>query len=193
MGGQLAQLVALSCPGRVASLTLIATSAASGCRPVADQCPAEDSPRHRCGAELRSTNPDVHYFCEQIADHLDGTRVRWAGTVHGTELTRLVATARATLTPITWDEPGGTAVVESLALGTPVIGFRRGCLPELVSHGRTGLLATPDDEADLAEQLLKSPYLDPAVCAQEAVERFRPAVMAENYLRLYREILNHDG
>jgi glycosyltransferase involved in cell wall biosynthesis len=140
--------------------------------------------------ELRSTNPDVRYFCEQIADHVDGTRVRWAGTLHGAELARVMATARATLTPITWDEPGGTAVVESLALGTPVIGFRRGCLPELVNHGRTGLLATPDDEADLAEQLLKSPYLDPAACVQEAVERFRPAVMAENYLRLYRKVLD---
>ena len=143
--------------------------------------------------ELRSTNPDVRYFCEQISDHVDGRHVRWAGTLHGEDLTHLIATARAALTPITWDEPGGTAVVESLALGTPVVGFRRGCLPELISHGRTGLLATPGDEADLAEQLLKSPYLDPAACVQEAVERFRPAVMAENYLRLYRKVLDHAG
>ena len=62
----------------------------------------------------------------------------------------LVASARASLVPIDWEEPGGTAVVESLALGTPVVGFRRGCLPELVEDGRTGLLVDPGDEDALA-------------------------------------------
>ena len=72
------------------------------------------------------------------------------GTVAGEERDELVATARASLVPIDWEEPGGTAVVESLALGTPVVGFRRGCLPELVEHGRTGLLVDPGDEDALA-------------------------------------------
>ena len=117
--------------------------------------------------------------------------MRWIGTVHGARLQHVLATARAALFPITWDEPGGTAVTESLALGCPVVGFRRGCLPELVDHGRTGLLATPDDEDDLADQLAASRQIDPAACVKDAATRFRPAVMAERYLQLYRDVLTN--
>lgn len=135
------------------------------------------------------SNPDVRYWHDAIAPHVDGTQVQWIGTVTGTRLQHLLATARAALFPITWDEPGGTAVTESLALGCPVVGFRRGCLPELIDHGRTGLLATPDDEDDLADQLTASRQIDPATCAKEAATRFSPAVMAERYLQLYHHVL----
>lgn len=59
--------------------------------------------------------------------------------------------------PIEWVEPGGTAMIESLALACPVIGCRRGCLPEARRHGRTGLLADLSDENGLAAPLLAAP------------------------------------
>lgn len=153
--------------------------------------PASLSTALALGDENILANPDVRYWREKIAPHVDGDRVRWAGTVHGAELTHLVATARTALFPVCWDEPGGTAVIEALALGCPVVGYRRGCLPELVDHGHTGLLAEPGDEDDLREQLATSRLIDPAVCAKEAARRFAPAVMAERYLDLYRTIRAH--
>jgi glycosyltransferase involved in cell wall biosynthesis len=134
-------------------------------------------------------NPDVRYWCDEVAGYVDGETVRWAGTLAGTELEQLVATARAALFPVQWEEPGGTAVVEALALGTPVVGFRRGCLPELVDHGHTGLLAEPGDEAGLATLLGESDAIDPAVCCRIAARRFAPDVMAARYLELYRTVL----
>ena len=111
-------------------------------------------PHHRpedlAGPGADEDNPDVRYWREEVEPLVDGRRVRWVGTVAGEERDELVATARASLVPIDWEEPGGTAVVESLALGTPVVGFRRGCLPELVEHGRTGLLVDPGDADALA-------------------------------------------
>jgi glycosyltransferase involved in cell wall biosynthesis len=138
-------------------------------------------------------NPDVQFWREQVAPLVDGERVRWIGTVHGQERDDLVATAAATLFPIDWDEPGGTAVVESLALGTPVVGFRRGCLPELVEHGRTGLLVDPGDEDALAAALLRIPELDVEHCRREAARRFTPERMARRYLRLYEKVLAGSG
>ena len=99
----------------------------------------------------------------------------------------LVATARAALFPLRWEEPGGTAVVESLALGTPVVGIARGCLPELIEDGRTGLL-TGDEEA-LGELVVKAATVDEAECRAEAARRFTPAVMAAAYLRLYQQLV----
>ncbi len=134
-------------------------------------------------------HPDVRYWCDEVAPLVDGDRVRWAGSLRGAARDHLVATARARLCPVQWDEPGGTGVVESLALGTPVIGYRRGCLPELVVHGRTGLLVDPDDEDALGAATPHADDLDRAACREEAERRFTPEVMARAYLDLYTATL----
>ncbi|WP_326564061.1 glycosyltransferase [Micromonospora peucetia] len=137
------------------------------------------------GDEARQ-NPDVRFFYDEVAPHVDGDLVRWVGTVAGQERDDLVAGARASLFPLRWEEPGGTAVVESLALGTPVVATARGCLPELIENGRTGLLTTDEDE--LGDLLLAAGLLDPDECRREAALRFTPAVMAERYVDLYERV-----
>ena len=148
-------------------------------------------PAELAGAD--ESNPDVRYWREQVEPLVDGRRVRWVGTVAGQRRDDLVATAAATLSPIDWEEPGGTAVVESLALGTPVVGFRRGCLPELLEHGRTGLLVDPGDEDALAAAVTTVAHLDPAACCSDAARRFTPSRMADDYLRLYDQVLIRTG
>jgi glycosyltransferase involved in cell wall biosynthesis len=138
------------------------------------------------GDPVAAQNPDVRFWRERVAPYVDGVRVRWIGTVTGRGRDDLVATARASLFPLRWEEPGGTAVVESLALGTPVIGVARGCLPELVEHGGTGLLT--DDEEELADLVLGAHIVDPRQCLAEAGRRFTPAVMARAYLGLYERL-----
>jgi glycosyltransferase involved in cell wall biosynthesis len=154
-------------------------------------------PHHRpeelAGPGVDEDNPDVQYWREEVEPLVDGRRVRGVGTVAGAGRDGLVATARACLVPIDWEEPGGTAVVESLALGTPVVGFRRGCLPELVEHGRTGLLVDPGDERALAAAVDDAAALDPTDCRREAARRFTPARMTERYLRLYAKVLARSG
>jgi glycosyltransferase involved in cell wall biosynthesis len=138
-------------------------------------------------------NPDVRYWHEQVAPYVDGVRVRWTGTLRGPERDTLVATAAAAVFPLEWEEPGGTAVVEALALGTPVVGYRRGCLPELVEHGRTGLLVDHGEEEGLAAAVAAARTIEPAECRREAARRFTPARMAQRYLELYDEVLGRSG
>lgn len=151
------------------------------------------SPAELEGPHVHEDNPDVRYWREEVEPLVDGRRVRWVGTVAGAARDGLVASARASLQPIDWEEPGGTAVVESLALGTPVVGYRRGCLPELVEHGRTGFLVDPGDEAGLAAAIGEIGNLDPDACRREAARRFTPARMADRYLRLYDKVLVRSG
>ncbi|MGH3176836.1 MAG: hypothetical protein ACRDPF_23595 [Streptosporangiaceae bacterium] len=72
---------------------------------------------YRQSAELTAAggaaaaNPDVRYWEDEVSPLVDGTRVRWIGTVTGHKRNSLVASARAALFPLQWDEPGGTAVV----------------------------------------------------------------------------------
>ena len=91
------------------------------------------------------------------------------------------------LCPIRWAEPGGTAVCEALAAGTPVVAMALGCLPSLVDHGVTGFLA--EDEAGFTAALARLDELDPEACAAAARRRFAPAVMADGYERLYAAVL----
>ncbi|SDR24109.1 glycosyltransferase [Thermostaphylospora chromogena] len=130
---------------------------------------------------------DVRYHVHELSRYVDGDLVRWVGAVGGADRVRLYASARAALFPLQWDEPGGTAVVEALALGVPPVGLRRGVLPELIEHGRTGLLA--DTEEEMAEMVLRVDEIDPEECRREARRRFSPAAMADRYLALYERVL----
>ena len=98
---------------------------------------------------------------------------------------------RRSSAPCSGRSPAAPAVVESLALGTPVVGYARGCLPELLDEGSTGLLVPRDDEDALAELLAAraDQSLDRDACRAAARRRFTPAEMARGYLELYREVL----
>jgi glycosyltransferase involved in cell wall biosynthesis len=131
--------------------------------------------------------PDVRWFLETVAPLLDGDGARWIGSVAGREKADLLRRSRAVLFPIRWEEPGGTAVCEALAAGTPVVAMARGCLPSLVEPAVTGHLA--DDEAQFTAALGRLDELDPEACAADARTRFSPGVMAGGYERLYAELL----
>jgi glycosyltransferase involved in cell wall biosynthesis len=74
-----------------------------------------------------------------------------------------------------------------------VVGFRRGCLPELVEDGRTGLLVDPGDADALAVAAGEATRLNPDDCRREAARRFTPSRMADRYLRLYDKVLQRSG
>lgn len=131
------------------------------------------------------TNADVRFYLERVRP-LEGAGVRWIGSVTGREKFEVLGRARALVTPVRWDEPGGTAVVEALACGTPVVGLRRGALPELIDHGVTGFLA--DDPEDLPALLDRVDALDPAACRRVAEQRFSADAMAERYLKAYATV-----
>jgi glycosyltransferase involved in cell wall biosynthesis len=129
---------------------------------------------------------DVRYFRERVEPQL-GDGVRWIGTVSGAAKLELLGRARALLCPITWDEPGATTVVEALACGTPVIGMRRGALPDLVDHGVTGFLAR--DEEEFAACCARAGEIDPRACRAAAEARFDAGAMAEAYIALYEQVV----
>jgi len=131
--------------------------------------------------------PDVRYFLDEIAPHLDGDQIRWIGSVSGLAKDDLIRRSRAVLFPLQWEEPGGTAMVEALSLGTPVVGLARGVFPSLVEHGVTGWIA--ESEAELAGFLERLDELDPVACQRIARQRFSPGAMAVAYEALYLEVL----
>lgn len=69
------------------------------------------------------------------------------------ELGQYITQAAFCVVPSTWTENQPAVVLESYAMGRPVIGSRIGGIPELIDDGHTGLLATPGDANDLREKI----------------------------------------
>jgi glycosyltransferase involved in cell wall biosynthesis len=61
---------------------------------------------------------------------------------------------QALLFPSEWYEPFGLVAIEAFSISTPVIAARTGGIPEIVQHGRTGLLFDPGSADDLAAKIL---------------------------------------
>ncbi|PYP09456.1 MAG: hypothetical protein DMD59_08790 [Gemmatimonadetes bacterium] len=98
----------------------------------------------------------------------------------------LLARARCLWMPAQWDEPFGLPTIEALFSGTPVLGTRRGALPEIVTPA-VGVLRDTLDELILAGD--KVTTLDPRACRERAERQFTHLVMAENYVRIYQNVL----
>jgi glycosyltransferase involved in cell wall biosynthesis len=49
----------------------------------------------------------------------------------------------------------GLSILEAMALSRPVVASAVGGIPEMIEHGRTGLLVPPHDEAALADAIVR--------------------------------------
>ena len=103
----------------------------------------------------------------------------------------LMSRAAATVMAVRWDEPFGLVALESLAAGTPVIGYRRGGLAEIVDQ-RVGALVDPDDVHALALAADRVGRIDPAECRRRA-QRFSVDAMVAAYETLLAGVVHSDA
>src|SRR5690606_17256784 len=86
-----------------------------------------------------------------------------------------------------WPEPFGLVMIEAMACGTPVIAFRGGSVPEVIDDGVTGFIVESIEEA--VEAVGRVDALDRRVCRATFERRFSVRRMAEDYVRLYEQLL----
>jgi glycosyltransferase involved in cell wall biosynthesis len=66
--------------------------------------------------------------------------VVYRGSLERSEVSDLISGSRAILMPSLWEEPGPLVALEAMALGTPVIAYRRGGLAEYVEDAGAGVV-----------------------------------------------------
>jgi glycosyltransferase involved in cell wall biosynthesis len=76
-------------------------------------------------------------------------------------------------------------MIEAMACGTPVITTRRGAAPEIVDHGRTGVIVDNYRDMEDTAILELADSLDPQVIRAEVEERFSPEHMVADYVAAY--------
>jgi glycosyltransferase involved in cell wall biosynthesis len=122
----------------------------------------------------------------------DGPGVEWVDQDHRPAvLAGLYGEAWVSALPAV-DEAFGLALVESLACGTPVVGYAQGGIPEVLDRPGIGTLLRRLDAEELAHALELTLELagDPltAIRCRERAEDFSAERSSDRYLALYREL-----
>ncbi|MBD2437675.1 glycosyltransferase family 4 protein [Nostoc sp. FACHB-110] len=130
---------------------------------------------------------DVEYFEKEVQPFIDGKQIEYLGEANHQQKNALMGGAFATLFPITWREPFGLVMVESMAAGTPVIAMKLGSTSEVIAHGKTGFVC--NNIAECVNAIDKAAELDRYVCRQYVQNHFSYQSMTDGYETVYRQIL----
>lgn len=138
---------------------------------------------------------DVEFFNRDVKPYLSN-KIKWLGGISSEqpltkqEIAKLMASAKAFLMTINWNEPFGLVMAEAMSCGTPVIAFRRGSVPEVIQNGKTGYIVNPKEGiAGLKKALLKIDKIKPRDCREHVEKNFSLETMIDNYEKTYKELI----
>jgi glycosyltransferase involved in cell wall biosynthesis len=126
--------------------------------------------------------------------HETGLPIHPLGYLHNdADLACVYAAADVFVLPSLEDNLPNT-MLEAMSCGTPVVAFRTGGVPDVISHGVTGMLAPLGDTRALGEAIL-TVVLDggitqrmSAACRRVIEEGYRLEVQAKRYLDLFEDL-----
>ncbi|QHT65282.1 glycosyltransferase family 4 protein [Rhodocytophaga rosea] len=130
---------------------------------------------------------DQECFQEKVQPFLNDDIV-FLGQAGPEQRNQLLGNALALLHPIRFNEPFGLSVAEAMLCGTPVIAFNKGAMPELIQSGYTGFLVDTVNQA--VEAVGHIAQIHRSNCREWAISNFSQQKMANDYLSVYRQILN---
>lgn len=137
---------------------------------------------------ISDNNQSLKYFKSMIEPELSD-QIRYIGPIDDKQKNILLGSAAALLMPIEWNEPFGIVMVEALACGTPVIGMRRGAVPEILEDGVTGACCASIDDMIKASRIVNS--YSRYSCRQAAEIKFSSDIIITKYERLYKRIISN--
>lgn len=109
------------------------------------------------------------------------------GEVNHAQKAELLGNAAVTLFPISWHEPFGLVMIESMATGTPVLGMNLGSVPEVIAHGKTGFLCQSYEA--MAAMIPAALKLDRQTCRDYVENKFSVTQMVDGYELAYQQLL----
>ncbi len=132
------------------------------------------------------------YYREKVAPQVDGRNIIYYGEASFDEKVKLYGSARALIYPIQSREPFGLVLAEAMACGTPVAALDRGAVREVVDDDVTGIVFESLEE--MVNELPRVFNLDRRLVRERAVARFGASRMVDEYLAIYRRIVEaHRG
>jgi glycosyltransferase involved in cell wall biosynthesis len=130
---------------------------------------------------------DRKYFDEEVKPVLDASpHAEFIGEINDARKAEFLGKAAALLFPISWPEPFGLVMIESMACGTPVIAFNCGSVPEIMEDGLTGFVV--QDVGQAVEACGRIGTLFRPSIRSRFEERFSASAMARGYEEIYEAL-----
>lgn len=113
--------------------------------------------------------------------------IEFLGHLGGPAVGEMISGARVSVIPSVCYENNPLSVIESLSVGTPVVGSDIGGIPELIEPGHTGLLARPGDRDSLCNAIREAfaHEWDRDAIATKASQRFSSKAYLSRLERIY--------
>ena len=132
---------------------------------------------------------DRDYYENEIKPLFADPLVEFIGEIGEADKNAFLGGAAALLFPIDWPEPFGLVMIEAMACGTPVIAFRCGSVPEVMTDGVSGFVVSSLDEAVPATA--RAIELPRAGVRAYFEERFSAPRMAQDYVAIYQAMIEN--
>lgn len=117
-------------------------------------------------------------------------RVHFHGMVNDAEKQQVMSRSKGLVFPVTWHEPFGLAIIESLYFGCPVYGTPYGSLPELITSD-VGVLS--NSRQQLSDAIMYGDSFSQVRCHEYARDLFSSHAMAKAYLEKYHKVMNGEA
>lgn len=130
---------------------------------------------------------DQEFYEREIKHLIDGEQIIYVGEANHVQKSEIMGGAVATLCLLTWEEPFGLVMPESMVCGTPVIAMARGSAPELIVHGETGFLCHNMDDCVAAVEQIYT--IDRKACRTHVERNFSHTRMVEGYANVYHRLI----
>ena len=133
---------------------------------------------------------DQEYFDKIIKPELNTSLIKFYSEIKDIgEVRKLYQNALCTLYPISWHEPFGLVMIESMACGTPVVAYDIGSVPEIVMDGKNGFVVDMESGIEgLKNAVLKIGQIKREFCRKDVEARFSKERMVRDYIEVYKNL-----
>jgi glycosyltransferase involved in cell wall biosynthesis len=118
----------------------------------------------------------------------DCLNIDFVGYKQWGEMKDIVSKARFTVIPSEWHENNPLSIIESLCLGTPVLGANIGGIPEMIEENQNGMLFKFRNVEDLKDKIQKmfTTNFDYEEIAKKSQTRYSEEYHCSELLKIYK-------
>lgn len=135
--------------------------------------------------------PNEGYWHNKIEKQIDGKNIKYIGELNFKDKIEYIRNAKALLFPTQYKhEVFGYVMIEAMSCGTPVIGWKNGSVPEIISDQKTGYVV--NDISEMTQAIKNIDKIKRENVRKRAEIYFSVKKMVSGYEKIYQRIINED-
>jgi len=131
------------------------------------------------------------YWHEKIEKQIDGKNIKYVGELNFKDKIEYIRNAKALIFPTQYTyEVFGYVMIEAMACGTPVIGWKNGSVPEIISDKKTGYVVNSINE--MIQAIKDINKIKREDVRKRAERYFSIKKMVSGYEKIYKRIIDEN-